>query len=311
MKVSFVVPCFNESEVLDTTAEELLRVLETLLTGELCTEGNICFVDDGSTDSTWQQIEAWTKTEDRIAGLKLSRNVGHQNALVAGLFAVEGDVVISLDADLQDDIDAVVDMVREYEGGAEIVLGVRRSRDSDTGFKRLTAKSYYRLMQLFGVRLVSNHADFRLLSRRAISALKEFREVNLFLRGMVPLLGFRTSTVYYDRKARTSGVTKYSLGKMLGLAWQGITSFSVVPLRLISYLGFLIFVASVAMAIYVVTAKFWADQVVPGWASTVLPIYLLGGIQLLSIGVVGEYLGKVYQEVKARPRYFIEKSVNL
>lgn len=311
MKISIVVPCFNEEEVLDTTAEELLKVIDKLVAEQLCDEGKICFVDDGSKDATWQLIENWTARDKRVSGLKLTRNVGHQNAVIAGLFTATGDAVISIDADLQDDTDAIFEMVREHNQGAEIVFGVRGARDSDTGFKRLTAEGYYRLMQLFGVKLVFNHADFRLLSRRAITALMEFREVNLFLRGMVPLLGFRTSTVYYDRKARTSGVTKYSLSKMLALAWQGITSFSIAPLRFISYMGFIIFVASSGMSAYVILAKFLADQVVPGWASTVLPIYLLGGIQLLSLGVIGEYLGKVYQEVKARPRFLIEKTINL
>jgi glycosyltransferase involved in cell wall biosynthesis len=237
---------------------------------------------------------------------QLSRNRGHQNALLAGLLDVKGDVVISLDADLQDELGAIEKMILAHRQGSDIVFGVRKSRDTDTFFKRFTAEGYYRLLEHFGVEVVFNHADYRLMSRRAIEALREFNEVNLFLRGIIPQLGFSSSIVYYGRVERFAGESKYPLSKMLALAWEGITSFSTVPLRIITALGFLISLASFGITLWALFIRLFSDQAVPGWTSTVVPIYLLGGIQLLCIGIIGEYLAKTYMETKQRPHFFIE-----
>ena len=240
-------------------------------------------------------------------GVKLSRNRGHQNALLAGLLSADGDAVVSIDADLQDDVAVIEQMVDEYRRGIDIVFGVRKRRDTDTFFKRATARAFYGLMGWLGAGSVSDHADFRLMSRRAIEALGQFREVNLFLRGIVPLLGFRTAVVEYDRGERFAGESKYPLKKMLAFALEGVTSFSVVPLRLITLIGFSVFALTVAMTLWVLWVRVFTDEAVPGWASTVLPLYFVGGVQILCLGVIGEYLGKIYAEVKARPRYFIDQ----
>jgi glycosyltransferase involved in cell wall biosynthesis len=296
--------------VLPETNKRLLMLLTSMQNSRLVDAASaIHYVDDGSRDITWQLIESFAGADSRVHGIKLSRNRGHQNALLAGLFSVQGDALVSVDADLQDDISVIEEMVRHFSAGSEIVFGVRKSRSSDTVFKRSTATFYYRLLARLGVDLVYNHADFRLMGRRSIDALLHYPEVNLFLRGIVPLLGYRTSTVYYDRAERFAGVSKYPLKRMLAFAIDGITSFSVVPLRLITLLGFLVSALSFFMIVWILLGRFVLNSVIPGWASSVVPIYFLGGIQLLSIGILGEYVAKIYLETKRRPRYFIEKVV--
>ncbi len=307
-RLAVVVPCFDEEEALPQTAERLTALLERLRkAGRIAADSSIVFVDDGSRDGTWQLIEILSRVDARIGGIKLSRNRGHQNALLAGLFTADGDVLVSVDADLQDDIEIIEEMLKQHARGMHVVYGVRDDRSSDGFFKRASALGFYRMIRALGVESVHNHADFRLLSRRAVEALKDFREVNLFLRGIVPLIGFKSAMVYYTRSERVAGVSKYPLRKMLALALDAVTSFSVVPLRMISALGFLVFLFSAGMGAWTLGVKLFTDRAVPGWTSTLLPIYLLGGIQILCIGVLGEYLGKVYQETKRRPRYIIEK----
>ena len=269
------------------------------------------FIDDGSLDQTWSMIEAATKTHTFVRGIKLSRNSGQQNALLAGLFSADGDAVVTVDADLQDDLGAIESMVEAYLDGSDIVYGVRSRRSADTFLKRFTAESYYRLLNWMGVQAVFNHADYRLMSRRAIDALRAFKEVNLFLRGIIPLLGFASSTVYYDRAQRFAGESKFPLRKMLGFAWEGITSFSPMPLHLITTMGLVVSLGSFAVTLWALWVTLFTEDAVPGWASTVLPIYFLGGIQLLCIGIIGEYLAKMYMETKERPRYLIEKTAGI
>jgi polyisoprenyl-phosphate glycosyltransferase len=308
--LAVVVPCYNEEEVLCQTAEQLRLVLSGLeLSKQVDARSTICFVDDGSRDSTWRLIEQLCAADTRFHGIRLSRNCGHQRALLAGLLTLPGDAIISIDADLQDDVLAMYEMVTAYRAGAEIVYGVRRERDTDTLFKRAAARSYYRLLQLLGVEIVHNHADYRLLGRRALDALQEYSENNLFLRGLIPQLGFKSATVYYDRKQRLAGESKYPLGKMVGLAMDGITSFSAAPLRIITALGFILWVVSLGISSWALWVKFFGHKVVPGWTSIVLPMYLLGGIQLFCIGVVGQYLSKIYAEVKKRPRFTIDRII--
>jgi polyisoprenyl-phosphate glycosyltransferase len=307
-QLAIVVPCYDEQEALPQTARRLTVLLERLRkAGQIAASSRIFFVDDGSRDRTWELIEEFSREDGRIGGIKLSRNRGHQNALLAGLFTADGDVVVSVDADLQDDVEIIEEMLKQHAQGAHVVYGVRNNRASDGMFKRASALGFYRVIRALGVESVYNHADFRLLSRRAVDALKDFSEVNLFLRGIVPLIGFRSSVVYYTRTERVAGVSKYPLRKMLGLALDAVTSFSVVPLRLISALGFVVFLFSAGMGLWTLWVRLFSDRAVPGWASTLLPIYLLGGLQILCIGILGEYLGKVYQEAKRRPRYIIEK----
>ena len=308
--LGIVVPCYNEEEVLPETCRRLMSVIERLQGAGLCSsQSTITFVDDGSRDRTWALIEAMAAADPCVRGIKLSRNRGHQVALLAGLFSAEGDALVSIDADLQDDVDAIEKMMHKHLEGAEIVYGVRDARDTDTPFKRRTATLYYRLLAALGVDLVFNHADYRLMSRRAIEGLKQYEEVNLFVRGIVPLLGYRTATVFYNRAARFAGVSKYPLKKMLAFAIDGITSFSVVPLRLITLMGFVVSVFSFVMVLFAIYSRLVLNITVPGWASSVVPIYFLGGIQLMSIGVLGEYVGKLYMEAKRRPRFFIEATV--
>jgi glycosyltransferase involved in cell wall biosynthesis len=308
MRLGIVVPCYNEQEVIRETVARLLALLDRLASaGKVSSASSIYLVDDGSSDATWRLIEMLATADARVCGIKLSRNRGHQNALLAGLFNAEGDALVSIDADLQDDVNAIEQMVDEHARGADIVYGVRRQRDTDTVFKRTSARMFYRLLKKVGVDCVEDHADFRLLSRRAIDALREFKEVNLFLRGIVPLLGANTAMVTYDRAERFAGESKYPLRKMLALALDGITSFSVFPLRLITFTGFAVFVGSLALSGWVVWTKFFTASALPGWASTLLPLYFLGGVQILCIGVIGEYLGKGYMETKGRPRYFVER----
>jgi glycosyltransferase involved in cell wall biosynthesis len=308
MKLSIVVPCYNEEEVLPETMARLSAFLDRLVgSGKVAASSEAIFVDDGSRDKTWQLIRARHESEPRIRGVKLSANRGHQTALIAGLFAADGDAVVSIDADLQDDIAAMESMVDEHLKGFDVIYGVRGSRETDSAFKRSTATWYYRVLAMLGVKVVFNHADYRLLSRRALEALKGYSEVNLFLRGIVPLIGFRTATVFYDRAERFAGESKYPLRKMLALAIDGVTSFTALPLRMISMLGILVSVLSAGMAFWAFWVKVFTDEALPGWASSVIPIYFLGGIQLLSIGVLGEYVAKIYFEAKRRPRYFIEE----
>jgi glycosyltransferase involved in cell wall biosynthesis len=309
MKLQIVVPCYNEEKVLPESFRQFNALLGRLIAaGKISGDSRVTFVDDGSRDRTWALIEAESRVRERVAGIKLSRNRGHQNAVLAGMLSVDGDAVVTIDADLQDDLMAIERMVDEYRGGCDIVYGVRADRSTDTLFKRGTAEMFYRLLALFDVDLVHNHADFRLMSRRAVEALRQYREVNLYLRGIVPLIGFRSTAVEYVRQPRLAGESKYPLSKMLRLAAEAVTSFSTVPLQVISALGFLVFLGTMAISAWVLWVSFFTDRGVPGWASTVLPMYFLGGIQILCLGVVGAYLGKVYREIKARPRYFIEQT---
>jgi len=310
MKLQIVVPCYNEETVLPEAARQFDALLGRLIeAGRISADSRVTFVDDGSRDSTWALIEREAQGSSRVAGIRLSRNRGHQNAVLAGMLSVDGDAVVTIDADLQDDVEAIGAMVEEYLGGCDIVYGVRADRSTDTLFKRGSALLFYRLLGLFNVELVFNHADFRLMSRRAIEALRQYREVNLYLRGIVPLIGFRSTIIEYDRKARFAGESKYPLKKMLKLALEAITSFSTLPLQVISVLGFMVFLGTMAISAWVLWVSLFTDRAVPGWASTVLPMYFLGGIQIFCLGVVGAYLGKVYGEIKARPRYFIEQTV--
>lgn len=309
-KLSLVIPCYNEEEVLPEMINIVVRKLESLITNNLVSNDSfIYFVDDGSKDNTWIILESNINKYHCVRGIKLSRNRGHQNALLAGLMTAEGDIIISMDADLQDDIDAIDEMVLKYKEGNDIVYGVRSKRDTDTRFKKFTAQGYYSLLTKLGVDLVYNHADYRLLSRNALNQLREFKEVNLFLRGLIPLLGFKTDTVYYERKERKSGESKYPLKKMLSFALDGITSFSNIPLRLITLFGFFVSMFAFIMTLWGLGIKIFTDQAIPGWASIIIPMFFIGGVQLLSIGVVGEYISKIYLETKGRPRYIVEKIV--
>ena len=311
VKLGIVVPCYNEEAVLAETARHLLALLSAMVSrGAVGADSKIFFVDDGSSDRTWSIVEDLSRQHTSIAGIKLARNCGHQYALLAGLYTAEGDALISIDADLQDDPRVIEQMVDDFHHGAQVVYGVRRRRDSDSLLKRLTAQAFYRLMNLLGSDSVYNHGDYRLLSRRAVEELKHFKEVNLFLRGIVPLIGFKSSVVYYDRTKRLAGESKYPLRKMAALAFDAITSFSVAPLRLITLTGFAVFLLSILVMGWVLYVRFFTTHAVPGWASTVLPIYFISGVQILCIGIIGEYLGKIYREVKARPRYIIEKLLN-
>jgi glycosyltransferase involved in cell wall biosynthesis len=304
------VPCYNEQEVLPETAERLLALRQLLIKrGAIEDTSRICFVDDGSKDGTWNLIEELANRKDGISGIKLSKNRGHQNALMAGLFTMDGDALVSIDADLQDDINVIEKMVAEFHNGVDIVYGVRKRRETDSFFKRISAELFYKFISLMGVESINNHADYRLMSRRVIESLKGFKEVNLYLRGIIPLLGFRSSVVHYDRLERFAGTSKYPLKKMIALALDGVTSFSVSPLRFIMFIGFTVFLGTVFVMIWIVWTRFFSDRAVPGWASTVLPMFFLGGVQILCIGVIGEYLGKIYGEVKGRPRYIIEKVI--
>jgi polyisoprenyl-phosphate glycosyltransferase len=308
VRLSLVIPCYNEQEALPITATRLETLLRDLIERrKIAADSNVWLVDDGSKDATWATIESLAARSDLFVGLKLSRNRGHQNALLAGLLSADGDAVISIDADLQDDLGAIEKMVDAYAAGYEVVYGVRKARDRDTWFKRWTALRYYGLLGALGVDIVPNHADFRLLGRNAINALGLHTEVNLFLRGIIPQLGYRSTSVYYDRGERVAGESKYPLRKMIRLALDGITSFSPVPLRLIAALGVIVCVFSLAMVLWVISIRLFTDRALPGWASTTVPIYLLGGVQLLCIGILGEYVAKIYSETKARPRFLIEK----
>lgn len=307
-RLYIVVPCYKEEAVLAETSRRLKEKLQQLIaSGVIAGNSRVLFVDDGSTDRTWEIISQLHDADETFSGVKLSRNRGHQNALLCGLTEAvkHADTIISMDADLQDDINAVDGMLAEYGKGAEVVYGVRSARKTDTAFKRITAQGFYKFMASMGVDIVYNHADYRLLSRRACEALLSFDEVNLFLRGMVPLVGFKSAQVTYERGERFAGESKYPLKKMLAFAMDGITSFSVKPIRLILALGLCIFMVSVVILIYSLIRKAMGATV-SGWASVMCSIWALGGIQLLALGVVGEYIGKIYNETKRRPRFIVE-----
>ena len=304
-----VIPCYNEEEVLFETSSRLLNLYGEMRENQLIDSlSRIVFVDDGSKDKTWEIIQGLSNEHDEIYGIKLAKNAGHQNALFAGLMTVKDscECAISIDADLQDDINAIPEMVEKFREGFDIVYGVRSKRDTDTRFKRVTAEGFYKTMKMLGVNTVYNHADYRLMSKRALLALSEFPEVNLYLRGMVPLIGYNTTTVYYERHERFAGESKYPLKKMLSFAADAITSFSITPIRIISVIGFIACVIAVIMALYAFIQNL-AGHTRTGWTSLMMSIWFIGGVQLLSLGLIGEYIGKMYKEVKKRPRYIIEE----
>ena len=308
----FVLPCYNEEAVLPETAKRLLIKYEQLVRdGRISRDSRILFVNDGSSDRTWQLIRDLHRKNPVFSGLSLSRNRGHQNALLAGLLYAKdrADAAISMDADLQDDIGAVDEMLDKFEDGCDVVYGVRNNRDTDTAFKRNTARLFYKLMAKMGVEMVSDSADYRLLSRRALTGLAEFKEVNLFLRGIVPMIGYRSDKVYYSRGERFAGESKYPLKKMLNFSIEGITSLSVAPIRLITDLGFIVFLISIIMLLWGVITKLMGITV-KGWSSMIVSIWAIGGLILLSIGVVGEYIGKIYLETKGRPRFLIDETLD-
>lgn len=309
-KLAIVVPCYNEEEVLKIASKALREVLDDLVAkGKVAKDSFILFVNDGSKDRTWELIEEEHQAYPvQVRGVKLAGNVGHQFALTAGLITAKdmSDVTVSIDADLQDDVAVIEEMIDKYHAGNDIVYGVRKERKTDTFFKRTTAQGFYKLMAAMGVKTVYNHADFRLMSKRAVEHFSQFKESNLFLRGMMPLIGYQTDSVYYDRKERVAGESKYPLKKMLALAFNGISSFSVKPISMILGLGLFIIVCSILAAVYALISYF-TGHVVQGWTSLILSIWFLGGLQLLAIGLVGQYIGKIYMEVKQRPRYNIEK----
>ena len=307
-----VIPCYNEEAVLPETAKRLLEKLNSMLERKMISEkSRILFVNDGSKDRTWEIIEELHARNPVCSGVKLSRNKGHQNALLAGLMTAKerADMTISLDADLQDDVDVIDQMVEKYYAGNDIVYGVRSARKTDTFFKKFTAQGFYKMMQLMGVDIVYNHADYRLMSRRALEGLEEFKEVNLFLRGIDPLIGYSSDVVTDERHERFAGESKYPLKKMLSFAMDGITSFSIKPIRVITACGFLIFAVSILMLVYFLAVHF-TGRTVHGWTSTIVSIWAIGGLQLLAIGIVGEYIGKIYMETKERPKFIIEKTLD-
>ena len=306
-----VIPCYNEEEMLDITTKELTKKMRNLMKKNLVSNNSkVLYVNDGSKDNTWQKIEGAHEKNNVFCGVKLSRNRGHQNALLAGLMVAKNyaDITISMDADLQDDINVIDKMIEEYQNSSEIVYGVRSSRKKDTLFKRVTAEGFYKFMKLMGVEIVFNHADCRLMSKIALEALEQFNEVNLFLRGIVPQIGYKTSIVYYERNERVAGKSKYPLKKMLKFAMDGITSFSVKPLKIITGIGFIMSFLSFIVLIYSIVVKLIGNAV-PGWTFIICSVWLVAGIQMLSLGVIGEYIGKIYGETKSRPRYIIEKEL--
>lgn len=307
-----VIPCYNEEEVLPETARRLKEKITALIEkGKIDKKSRIVFVNDGSTDRTWEIITELHEIDRLYSGLNLSRNKGHQNALLAGLMTVKehAGMVISMDADLQDDINAIDEMVDKYLDGADIVYGVRSSREKDTFFKKATAEGFYKIMNAMGANTVFNHADYRLMSKRALDGLAGFEEVNLFLRGIIPMIGYRSDVVYYERGERFAGESKYPLGKMISFATEGITSLSIKPIRFITGLGFMIFIVSIGMLIYSIFRHFMGATIV-GWTTLMVSVWAIGGLILLSLGVVGEYIGKIYLETKSRPRFIIEQFLN-
>ncbi len=307
--LALIVPCYNEEEIIEHSVTELNKLFQAMIDRSIIHEDSFMyFVNDGSVDNTLKLLLQLKKNYQRLKVINLTKNFGHQAALLSGLNSVidKCDCAISIDADLQDDISVLEEMIKKFNLGSEIVYGVRKARKTDSFVKRFTAKSFYRFMALAGVKLVYNHADYRLMSNRAIKHLSSFKEVNLFLRGLIPEIGLQTSSVYYDRKIRIAGETKYPLKKMLTFAFEGISSFSVMPLRLMIFIGFIIISISIVMGIFVLIA-FIQGAVIQGWASTVLSIWFLGGVQLFGLGIIGEYTGKVYKETKQRPIYFIDQ----
>lgn len=311
-RLLLVIPCYNEQEILPHTHTILKQYFQEIKAAGLITvDSRICYVNDGSRDRTWEIIEEISDRDPEVIGVKLSRNFGHQSAIMAGLehHVDKFDCFITLDADLQDDIHAMTGMLQKHRDGARIVYGVRNDRSSDSWFKRTTAESFYKVMQRMGVPVVFNHADFRLMDRRVLQELGNFREINLFLRGVVPLIGFQSDSVYYKRGERLAGESKYPVKKMLLFAWNGITSFSTYPMRLVLYFGFFNFLIAMAIVVYIM-ASFLVGHTVPGWTSTMLPITFFSGSNMMALGLIGEYIGKIYEEVKGRPRYIIEKIVH-
>lgn len=307
-----VVPCYNEEEVLTETTKRLKEKLENLIKDKkISNKSRVMYINDGSKDDTWNLIEEISNKENLFTGISLSRNRGHQNALLAGLMTAKNyaDIVISMDADLQDDINAIDEMLEKYNNGAQIVYGVRSSRKKDTAFKRMTAEGFYKFMKLMGVEVVFNHADYRLTSKRVLEELENYGEINLFLRGIFPLIGFKTDIVYYERNERFAGSSKYPLKKMLSFAWEGITSFSVKPIKMILNIGIIMFALSIIMIIYSIVSKCLGNAV-DGWTFITCSIWLVAGIQMLSLGIVGEYIGKIYSETKRRPRFIISRNLN-
>ena len=306
-----VIPCYNEEQMLPITAEALIKKFDKLKAeGRIAQNSKVMFVDDGSKDKTWEIIQKLHEASPVFTGLKLSRNKGHQNALLAGLMTARNyaDIVVSMDADLQDDINAIDGFLDKRAEGCDIVYGVRSSREKDTAFKRGTAQAYYKLLEHMGVEITYNHADYRLMSKASLDVLTQFEEVNLFLRGIIPLIGFKSTTVEYERDKRFAGESKYPLSKMLAFAFDGITSFSIKPIRMITCLGFLIFLVSLIALIVFIILKY-TGFTIGGWTSTVASIWMIGGIQLLCLGVIGEYIGKIYNETKKRPRYIVSKVI--
>lgn len=312
-KIIVILPCYNEEDVLPSSINELIPLMSKLIESKsISTDSVLCFVDDGSSDNTWKIIKEYSTTNTLVTGLKLANNVGHQNALLAGLLHNKNtaDIYISIDCDLQDDIEAIPKMIESYNRGNEIVYGVRSSRQVDTVFKRKSAELFYDVQSAIGVDIIKNHADYRLISNVVLNCLDQYKERNLYLRAMFPIIGFTSDIVHYERKERLAGESKYPLKKMLAFAWDGITSFSTFPLKMITILGAIVFIISMGMAGWILSIKIFTVQAIPGWASTTIPIYFIGGIQLLSIGIIGEYIGKIYKETKQRPRYTIEKSTD-
>ena len=308
-KLFVVLPCYNEEEVLGETSKRLLELYGKMISeGTVSPESKIVFVDDGSRDRTWEIISGLCEQNNIYRGVKLAHNAGHQNALLGGLMTVkdECDCAVSIDADLQDDLNVIPEMVKKFDNGCDVVYGVRSERKTDSFFKRTTAQGFYKFMAMMGVDVVYNHADYRLMSRRALNDLESFKEVNLFLRGLVPLIGYKSDSVYYERAERFAGESKYPLKKMLSFAFDGITSFSVKPIKVLWSMGLIVCVAAVIAAIYTLVSKFFG-YTSDGWASLMCSIWFLGGVQLVSIGIIGEYIGKIYKESKARPRYIIEE----
>lgn len=307
-----VVPCFNEEEVILETTKRLKKKLDYLIKNKIISNNSkVMYVNDGSKDRTWELIKNINNNETHFTGISLSRNRGHQNALLAGLMTAKkyADIVISMDADLQDDIDAINKMLDKYYEGCEVVYGVRSARKTDTWFKKTTAEGFYKFMKVMGVDIVYNHADYRLASKKVLDELENYREVNLFLRGIFPLIGFKSEVIYYERSERFAGESKYPLKKMLNFAWDGITSFSVKPIRLVLNMGIIMFIISIIVLLYCLVIKL-LGHAVAGWTFIVCSIWIVGAVQMLAIGLIGEYIGKIYNETKARPRYIISHNLN-
>ena len=312
MKLGIVIPCYNEAQVIDKIVEELKQTLNQLQeNGNVSDESFICFVDDGSSDGTWEKICALKARHSFVRGLKLSRNFGQQNALVAGLmrYKDEADALISMDADLQDDVSLIETFVEKYHDGYDVVYGVRESREHDTFWKKIPAKIFYKIQHFMGIETVPDHAHYRMMSRKALHALAKFQEIDIYLRGIIPLVGFKTCRVPYRRQKRFRGESKYTLTELFGLALDGITSFSVAPLRIITLLGFLLLLFSLGMIVWTLIEKIVLHRAVQGWASLMTSIYFIGAIQMMSLGIIGEYIGRIYQQSKNRPRYIVDQEI--